>query len=49
MKLNEENGNFIYTTNIKKKTFSSYRLALAIIPMSNDSQTNNRNVVKICF
>ena len=49
MKLNEENINFINTTKIEEKNFSSYNLALAIIPTSNNSQTNDRNVVKICF
>ena len=41
--------NFIHTTNIWKKKFSSQNLALAIIPTSNNSQTNVRNVLKICF
>ena len=49
MKLNEENVNFIHTTNISEKYFSSLNIALAVIPTSNNSQTNVRNVVKICF
>ena len=49
MKLNEENVNFIHTTKIEEKFFSSQNFALAIIPASNNSQTNDRNVVKICF
>ena len=47
MKLNEGNVNFIHTTKIEEKNFSSQNLALAIIPTSNNSQINNRNVVKI--
>ena len=49
MKLNEENVNFIHTTKIEEKNFSSQNLALAIIPASNNSQTKYRNVVKIYF
>ena len=49
MKLNEENVNFIHTTKIEEKFFSSYNLAIDIIPASNNSQTNDKNVVKICF
>ena len=40
---------FIHTTKIYEKEFSSYILSLAIIPTSNNSQINFRNVVKICF
>ena len=47
MKLNKENVNFIHTRNIEEKNFSSYNLALAIIPASNNSPTNDRNVVNI--
>ena len=49
MKLNKENVNFIHTTKTEEKKFSSENLALAIIPTPNYSQTNGRNVVKICF
>ena len=49
MKLNEENVNFIHTTKIKEKNFSSQNLTLAVIPTSNNSQTNDRNDMKICF
>ena len=49
MKLSEENVNFIHTTKIEQKNFSCKNLALAIIPTSNNSQTNDRNVMKICF
>ena len=49
MKLNEENVNFIHTTKIEEKNFSYQNLALAIIPTSYNSQTNDRNVMKICF
>ena len=49
MKLNEENINFIRTTTIEENNFSSQNLALAIIPDSNNSQTNDRNVVKNCI
>ena len=44
MKLNEENVNFIHTTKIEEIFFSSWNLALAIIPASNNSQTTDRNV-----
>ena len=44
MKLNEENVNLIHT-NLKEKIFF-LKLALAIISMSNNSQTNVTNVVK---
>ena len=49
MKLNEENVNFIHTTKIEEKYVSSWNLALAIIPTSNNSQANDRNVLKIFF
>ena len=49
MKLKEENVTFINTTKIEEKNFSSWNLALAIVPTSNKSQTNVRNVVKIFF
>ena len=48
MKLNEENVNFIHTANIKEEKLCSYTLALAIIPTSDNSQANVKNV-KICF
>ena len=47
MKLNEENVNFIHTTNIQEENFSSLKLSLALIPSSNNSQINVRIVVKI--
>ena len=49
MKLNEENVNFNYTTTILEEFFFLKKLALAIIPTSNNSQTNVTNVVKIGF
>ena len=49
MKLNEENVKFIHTPKIKEKNFSSKNLASVIIPTSNNSQTNFRNIVKISF
>ena len=49
MKLTFSSFNFIHTTFIWDKKVSSQNFALAIIPMSNNSQTNDRNVVKICF
>ena len=49
MKLNEENVNFIHTTKIEGKNLSCQNFALATIPMSKNSQTNDRNVVKISF
>ena len=49
MKLNEDNVIFIHTTNTQEEKFSSHKLALPIIPTSNNSQTNVRNFVKICF
>ena len=48
MELNEENVNFIHTTKSEENFFSFKNLALTIIP-SNNSQTNDRNVMKICF
>ena len=49
IKLNEENINFIRTTNILEERFSCWKLALAITPASNNSQTNVRKGEKICF
>ena len=46
--IKEENVNFIHTTNSLEENFSPLKLALAIIPTSNNSQTNVRNIVKIC-
>ena len=40
MKLNEEIANFLHNTNILEEKLSSYILVLAIIPSSNNSQTN---------
>ena len=49
MKLTFSSFNFIHTTFIQEKKVSFQNIALAIIPMPNNSQTNDRNVVKICF
>ena len=47
--MDEETIYFIHTTKIYEKKLFSYILALAIIPTSNNFQTNLRNVLKICF
>ena len=47
--MDEESVQFIHTTNIQEKKLFSQKLALVIIPTSNNSQTNVRNVVKIRF
>ena len=49
MKLNGENINFIQPTIVLKEKLSSSKLAAAIISASYNSQTNVRNVVKICI
>ena len=47
--MDEESAQFIHTTNIQEKKLFSQKLALVIIPTSNNSQTNVRNVMKICI
>ena len=49
MKLKISSFNFIHATNILEKIVSSENFALAINPTSNNSQTNAKNTVKICF
>ena len=47
MKLNEENINFIYTTNIYEEKLYCEKFALAIISTFNNFKINVRNVTKI--